>query len=293
MSQTMESLHRRLKGTDDLKSVVKTMKTLAAVNISQYEKAVLSLKDYYRTVELGLIAYLRTSAPQPYADKRNSKTSNTGLVVFGSDQGMVGQFNDSLAEFVIQKSNNLPGKKIIWPVGERVYSRLSDSGLPLESCSRVPDSVSGITPLISRILNDIQKRKKSEQISRIIICFNHPKSNISYEPLSQSLLPLDQAWFENLKTKKWPSRRLPQVIPPGIAGLPALIREYLFVSLFKACAESLASENATRLMAMQGAEKNINELFDRLQAQFHQKRQNSITEELFDVISGYEALTTS
>ena len=71
----------------------------------------------------------------------------------------------------------------------------------------------------------------------------------------------------------------------------ALIREYLFVSLFRACAESLASENASRLAAMQRADKNIDELLEDLTRKFHSLRQSGIDEELFDVISGFEALS--
>jgi F-type H+-transporting ATPase subunit gamma len=72
--------------------------------------------------------------------------------------------------------------------------------------------------------------------------------------------------------------------------LRALVREYLFVSLFRVCAESLASENASRLAAMQRAEKNIKELLDDLNGRFNRLRQSSIDEELFDVISGFEAV---
>jgi F-type H+-transporting ATPase subunit gamma len=73
--------------------------------------------------------------------------------------------------------------------------------------------------------------------------------------------------------------------------LRAFVREYLFVSLFRACAESLASENASRLAAMQRAEKNIDELLEDLNRTFHRLRQSSIDEELFDVVSGFEALS--
>ena len=73
--------------------------------------------------------------------------------------------------------------------------------------------------------------------------------------------------------------------------LGALIRGYLFVSLFRACAESLASENASRLSAMERAERNIDELLETLHGTFHRLRQSGIDEELFDVISGFEALS--
>ncbi|MEI9896716.1 MAG: F0F1 ATP synthase subunit gamma [Chthoniobacter sp.] len=73
----------------------------------------------------------------------------------------------------------------------------------------------------------------------------------------------------------------------------ALVREYLFISLFRACAESLASENASRLAAMQRADKNIDEMLENLHGAFHRLRQSGIDEELFDVISGFEALSGS
>jgi F-type H+-transporting ATPase subunit gamma len=84
---------------------------------------------------------------------------------------------------------------------------------------------------------------------------------------------------------------LPEVVGGGSTTLRALIREYLFISLFRACAESLASENASRLAAMQRADKNIDDLLETLHGTFHRLRQSGIDEELFDVISGFEALS--
>jgi F-type H+-transporting ATPase subunit gamma len=87
---------------------------------------------------------------------------------------------------------------------------------------------------------------------------------------------------------KFPGR--PEVMGSGTATLRALIREYLFISLFWACAESLASESASRLAAMQRADKHINELLDNFNRTFHRMRQDGIDEELFEVVSGFEAL---
>ena len=89
----------------------------------------------------------------------------------------------------------------------------------------------------------------------------------------------------------WSTRQLPEVLNGGKRALLAFVREYLFVSLFKACAESLASDNASRLAAMQRAEENIDELLEDLNRSFHRLRQGGIDEELFDVGSGFEALS--
>jgi F-type H+-transporting ATPase subunit gamma len=79
-------------------------------------------------------------------------------------------------------------------------------------------------------------------------------------------------------------------MPEREQTLRAMVREYLFVSLFRACAESLASENASRLSAMQRAEKNIAELHTSLKQKFHSLRQSGIDAELFDVISGFGSM---
>ena len=108
--------------------------------------------------------------------------------------------------------------------------------------------------------------------------------------MAQKRLPLDAEWRANLSSQPWPTKFLPEVLGASSHTLRSLIREYLFISLFRACAESLASENASRLAAMGRAERNIGDLLVELQGDFRRQRQEGIDEELFEVISGYEAL---
>jgi F-type H+-transporting ATPase subunit gamma len=82
-------------------------------------------------------------------------------------------------------------------------------------------------------------------------------------------VPLDTQWQQGLAKIHWPTANLPEVPGRGIATLRALIREYLFLALFRACAESLASENASGLAAMERADKNINDLLEQLHGTFH------------------------
>lgn len=124
-----------------------------------------------------------------------------------------------------------------------------------------------------------------------MLFYNRP-SGASYEAVSQRLLPLDDRWQRALAHRRWPTPQLPEVLGAGPEILRAFIREHLFVSLFRASAESLASENASRLAAMQRADRNIGELLTELSARFHRLRQSGIDEELFDVIAGFDAMRT-
>ncbi len=293
MSDTTASLTRKISSAGDLQSVVRTMKALAASSIGQYEKSVKALGDYYRTVELGLSACFRESKPVAPSIKRKGQADPgaIGAVVFGSDQGLVGQFNDVVADYAVKTLAALPGKPEVWAVGERVYARLADAGVPLTGLFSVPDSVQSITPLVGQIQIESEARRAKGEYARLYIFHNRPKSGALYESVGQRLLPLDAPWQRGRAEVPWPTKMLPEVMGGDTVALRALIREYLFISLFRACAESLASENASRLAAMERADKNIDDLLETLHGTFHRIRQAGIDEELFDVISGFEALS--
>ncbi len=299
MSDTTESLRRKISSAGDLQSVVRSMKALAASSIGQYEKSARALADYYRTVELGLSICFRKGASATLMTEDQGRTDEAlfGAVVFGSDQGLVGQFNDVVADFAVKALANLPGRHQVWAVGERVHARLLDAGLPQVKLFGVPNSVQAISPLVGQILVESEagqgQGQGQDKVTELHLFYNHPTSGAVYEPVSQRLLPLDETWRKQLAELPWPTESLPEDMGGCTSTLRALIREYLFVSIFRACAESLSSENASRLAAMQRANKNIDELLEDLNGSFHRLRQSSIDEELFDVISGYEALSTN
>jgi F-type H+-transporting ATPase subunit gamma len=291
MSETTESLRRKIDTAGDLQSVVRTMKAVAGSSIGQYEKSVRALADYYRTVELGLAACFRESGSSASQAEREGRAdaSAIGAVVFGSDQGLVGQFNEVVADDAKRALAALPVKAHVWAVGERVRERLEGAGLTQAGRFDVPSSVEAITPLVGQIL--VETETRHSRVDELYLFYNRPASGSTYTPVRQRLLPLDGSWRRKLTELPWPTRSLPQLMGDGAATPRALIREYLFISLFRACAESLASENASRLAAMERADKSIDDLLENLHRTFHRLRQGGIDEELFDVISGFEALS--
>lgn len=291
--ETLAHIQQKLAGAEDLKSVVRTMKAMAASRIGEYELAVDSLSKYHRTIALGILAYFSANPADKFDRKVPSPRNKAPLhcaIIFGSDQGLVGPFNDTLASFAADFLADLPGDKEVWSVGERMRLRLADTGfIPAESFP-LPGTVEAITPLVSKILMRGEEDIERGRFESIYVFHNQPKAGAGYTPTGAQLLPLDEAWKQRFLAEAWPTKLIPQVAGGPRSTLLALIHEYLFTSLFKACAESLASENGSRLIAMQRAEKNIGELLDDLNHQYHQLRQGLIDEELFDVISGFEAL---
>jgi F-type H+-transporting ATPase subunit gamma len=300
MATTTTALRRQIGSASDLKSVVRTMKASAASAIGQYERSVAALADYARTVELGLGVCLRAADPDgDRADAGPTLPEDTVVhaVVFGSDQGLVGRFNEVVVDHAMAHLGELPAQAQVWAVGQRVQARLLDAGLPPVGSFPVPGSVELITRLVGQILLKVQvpdSHGAGEAPGGALMLFYNRPTGASYEPVSQRLLPLDARWQRDLARRPWPTARpftpLPEVLGTGPQALRAFVREHLFVSLFRASAESLASENASRLAAMQRADRNIGELLTDLHARFHRTRQSGIDEELFDVIAGFDAM---
>ncbi len=291
MSDTLASLRHQLDGADKLGSVVRAMKAVAASSLGQYEAAVRALGDYERSVELGLSLCLRDADRMEYRNSTSRGVQPTGAVVFGSDQGLVGRFNESIADFALRTLAPLPGPKTIWAVGERVHAQLTEAGISVREGLTVPSSVAAITALVARIQIEIEAHCVKDEYAHIYVFHHRPRATPQYEPICQRLLPLDAQWRDRLTNLRWPTANIPEVLGGSQRALPALVHEYLFIALYKACAESLASENSSRLEAMQRAQKNIENLSAGFRQTFNRLRQTSIDEELFDVIAGSDALS--
>jgi F-type H+-transporting ATPase subunit gamma len=291
MSESIDSLHRQIGAAGNLQTVVRAMKAITAAAIGQYEQAVGALSDYDRTIALGLGACLRRRAA-PDADRIGSMrraAPAVGAIVFGSDQGLVGQFNEVIAAHVIEQLATLPGRAFVWAVGERVHARLAESGLPLLGLYQLPNAVAGIAPLVTQLQLACERQIATGRYAEVLVFHNRPRPGAGYDPSRLRLLPLDDEWQKRLSAIPWPTRTAPEIMLEDQGALHALVREHLFISLFRACAESLASENASRLAAMERAEKNIDDVLVGMHASYHRLRQSGIDGELFDVIAGFEA----
>ena len=291
--QTTESLKRRIKSAGDLLSVVKTMKALAAVSIRQYQKAVESLDDYNRTVEMGLQIVLKEHMGAT-TQRKGETIKRLGVIVFGSDQGLCGQLNEQISVFTLDHFKETGVKKEnrkVLAVGARVADYVEDAGQPVDELMASPSSTAGITPLVQEIIMVIEEWHFRQNVDHFMLFYNDYISGSNYHPYKVQLLPVNRDWLKDIARKKWDSKSLPIFRMDCNKIFSSLIREYLFVSLYRAFAESLASENASRLASMQNAEKNIEEQMQDLHVQFHRTRQMTITEELLDIVAGFEALS--
>ena len=284
--ETLEALARKVRTAHDLLSVVKTMKSLAAVNIRQYTAAAEAMDAYGAVVASGWQALLWNHHPPRQPEREDGPAC---CLILGSDQGMCGQFNEQAAQCGLASMLAGPGPdgaSVYWTAGDRVRAILEESGA-VEEHFPLPSSIPAIGELITRIVSRFANLQAQGRVSRFRVCANRLDRGGSYTPQSVQVLPLKH---RPSPKRVWPGRCLPMLGLREEQLYEHLFHQHLFASIYTAFAQSLASENAARLAAMQAAEQNICELEEDLQARFRETRQNAITAELLDIISGSEAL---
>jgi F-type H+-transporting ATPase subunit gamma len=290
--ETLESLSDALETADDIQSIVRTMKALSAVSIRQYERAEAAMADYARTVDLGLMALLRErreeGLAQPGADGR---TGREGLIVIGSDRGLCGRYNDTITRFARAR---LEGKgAVLGVIGARAAARLDAEGHRADSLHHLPASVDGIAQLVQSVVLEIDRWTRLLGVGRVLLVHNRREGVVTARPQAHRLLPLPEGYLRDLAASDWPGRSLPCFRTDPDRLMSWLVQQRLFVMIYRATTEALASEHASRLAAMQAAERNIEERRDDLRRIYRVRRQETITRELMDVISGYEAARTA
>lgn len=288
--ESLEHLHDQLENLQDLRNIVKTMKSLSAVNIHQYEQAVWALHSYNHTVELGLQVVLQDMERIPAPQTSRHEQSRMGAIIFGSDHGLCGRFNEEIINHALNSIATNPENRLLLAVGSRVAASLEHNGHTVEKSFQFPGSAALITTTVQQILLKIDAWREQENVHQVYLFYNRHARGGSFYPTSVELLPVDLRRFHRLETAPWPSRRLPTFSMKQEQLLSRLLRQYFFIKLFHACAESQASEHASRLSAMQSAERNLNDRIEQVTMNYRRARQNSITSELLDIVSGSEAI---
>lgn len=317
--QTLEELRALILTTQELQSVVRTMKALAMAGSRQYQLARESLVAYTANVEQALQAVLRLQRFDAASTSLTSlmpsppSTGDVGVILYGSSHGLCGPFNEQIVTFTLGelRRRGIAGERCrMAVVGDRLASMVDDGPLPVEARFSLPSSVAAVSVLLQELLPLIEGWRFPDSVSgtmtngpewadpehsssgvvRILLVYQSVLTATTHQPMAFQLLPLDPSWLRELQWREWGSCGEPMSSQPLPGLFAGIVQEYLYLSLFRAAVESLASENAARLTAMHAAGEHIDERLSELNAMHRQQRQNTITGELLDIVSGFEAL---
>ncbi|WP_203142268.1 F0F1 ATP synthase subunit gamma [Marinobacter mangrovi] len=286
MARTLESLTRHHETLTSIRGIVHAMKTLSALNASPYEAAARSIETYHRTLIAGFLAFAHrtgdiTLSPVPRAGQL--------VVVFGSDHGLCGNYNERLADSVAAHCRGTNACRLLC-IGAQMNDALVDRGLRPDAVLLPPASAEGIGRLAGEVVTRLAGHPGRDlfQGRMISLAFTERREAGGQTPVIRQLLPLAPELLT--REQRWPSRALPDYTMAPDALLAALVRNHIFASVFRASAEAMVTENAARLARMQQAEQAVDDRLEALNGDLRSVRQSEITSELLDVIIGFEAL---
>ena len=283
MAETLERLTRRTDTMQSIRGIVRTMKTMSAINAAPYERAADAIDAWRDTVLDGLHAFLNVTGP--LVQDSPSETRSI-LVVMGSDHGLCGNYNEVIATEALR--HVFPDQKVrILCVGAQMEDALLGEAIVPEVTLLPPANVDGLNRLADELVTRLDAMREDH---RVTLIYTKRTAHGRQAPIAQPLLPMDGEMLADLASRPWVSRSLPQFSLPKPVLLAALVRNLLFATLQRAAAEALMTENAARLARMQQAEQSVDERLEDLHSETRSVRQSEITTELLDVIVGFEAL---
>ncbi len=287
----METLMRRREVGEDLHSVVRVMKSMSAVSIKQFDEAADVVRAYEYTIRLGLKALMQRSRPtqNPPASGGNACL----IIAIGSDRGLCGRFNEAVAacaKNTFQEAESRGEAALVLSIGVRVAEHLVRLNIDSQIVLSAPPAVTAISDVVETLVVHIDELRGAAAIEKVSAVYNTRTSDSNANATKEGILPISEDWLSELIDDPWPARGLPTYSVSPDELFSTLIREHLFTRLFQAITESAASEHASRLAAMQRADKHIEDFLSTLNAEIRERRQSSITQELLDIVASYGVL---
>ena len=289
---SLKDLRNRISSVKSTKKITSAMKMVAAAKLKRAQDNAEKTRPYARKMSeiVNSLVENNKSKEFKFSEKKTKKTRNILLIVCSADRGLCGGFNGSIIKFskkLSEKIINDGGQVSYIFVGKKAYQSLQ------RFCGEsILDFFSDIAnpsikfELASSIRDKILELFLNDSMDECYLIYTEFKSAISQTVQSLKLLPLNalETNDTNSSNKSYdfePSEEeiLNEIIPKNIA-----------IQIHTALLENLASEQGSRMTAMDNATRNANDMIDNLTLFYNRSRQALITKELIEIISGAEAV---
>ena len=290
---SLDDLKKRIKSVKSTQKITKAMKMVAAAKLRKAQENAEKGRPYSQKME-NIILNLTKSINDPQnAPKLLVGTGKDNVylcVVLTADRGLCGGFNSNICKLAKTNFKKALGEgkdlKII-TVGtkgldqiRREYGKYVIKKFSFKNKKQITFNEAEI------VGNEIINLFKQNQFDKCILFYNNFKNVITQIPQAQQIIPAEN----NSSKEKDESQTSYEFEPEEDEILEDLLPKNISTQIFKAFLENAASEQGSRMTAMDNATRNAGELVDKLTINYNRSRQASITKELIEIISGAESL---
>ena len=274
------------------RKITSAMMMVSSAKQKKAERVIQHLRPYERTLQRILQPLLNgqegEELPSPFMEKRPVK--RVAIVAFSSNTGLAGRFNDAVAEKLKETINDYRslGKEniLLYLVGEKVAKAARGMGYETgRDYASIADKPSYIET--RRVAKELMKLFLNKKIDRVEVIYHRFQSMRAQVLTRELFLPIDFTSLEKEAAKSTPIDNVEYILEPDKDSLLAdLIPKALQMKLFATHVDSVTSEHAARVTAMQIATDNADDLVEELTLEYNKLRQQSITNELLDIMGG-------
>ena len=272
-------LQRRVASMTELQDIMGAMRSLAAVRVQEAQQALAGIRKYADTMAGAIGSALLL---QPLSSDVSAGSGDRTLVLCASEHGFVGAFNERLIEAA---TDVLAARDRLFVLGTRGAALLMERGRLPAWKRPIATRVSGTPDTVNHVTNELYRQIASGEISRVDLMFTRYRQGAPPVIERRRLLPFDPSAIPTAPVHSPPLHNL-----PARNLLEQLVAEYVFALLTEAMVESIASENAARFGTMESAHDNISRRLASLGQSVREARQDEITSELLDLLTGSGAL---
>ena len=285
-------MRRRIKSVKNTQQITKAMKMVAAAKLKRAQDRVTAARPYAQKMSeiLGnLSARIGDEFSSPLLDARGDEKYLVVLV--SADKGLAGAFNANVIKATQAFIGEHSGKTLqMMPVGRKgrdffkrremvfveEYVGLTGSGrVEYKDAAEIAQKV-------------IRTFTEDTTIDKVFLVFTEFKTVLSQKPVIEQLLPIPKIQTEETNEGGAQAEYIYEQTPAEIFG--RLLPKQVETQIYRAMLESVASEQGSRMTAMDSASKNAGELIDTLTLNMNRIRQAAITKEIIEVVSGAAAL---
>jgi F-type H+-transporting ATPase subunit gamma len=279
--QRLADVQSRVQSLGELQEVITALRSVSAARVQQAHAVLDSIRQYTAIVQDALSEAARGFPLPPEAGGGGT----SGFVVaFGSEHGFVGAFNERvLTHAALERTKT----DALFVVGSRAVLAANERHLGVAWSCPMASQTGGIDEVALRVAEELGRASRAAETARVVLAYTRTSGGATSRIVTETLLPFDVRPYSPRGPDR--PRALSNLSPRAL--LDGLIDELLFAQLAHAATESFASENAARLAAMESASDNVASKLDDLRRVERTLRQEEITTELIDVVTGVEAIT--
>ncbi len=292
---SLKDIRARIESTKNTQQITRAMKLVSAAKLRRAQNNIVNMRPYALTLRKVIADIAVTNKVSHPLMERKEQVKSVLLVVISSDRGLCGAFNSNINKFTenYYKENQSKLDKIDFLfVGRRANDYFIKRGIkPVDYITRLDKDIS--YELASKVAHKVMHDYLEGAYDEVRIVYNEFKSAISQTVVCETILPVDicLSSFGEAQTGQTGNFAVDMIFEPAPEGIiKELLERHFDLQVYRAMSESVAGEHGARMSAMENATNNAKEMINKLTLTYNKLRQEKITTELTEIVSGAEAL---